>query len=77
MDDDRDSARRREAFREVIRINAHLVAAHPSLLRDSESQLAVARTGAANRQLARRRDWFFGLYPPSRLRGMLGGEVTE
>jgi hypothetical protein len=67
MDDDRDPARRRESFDEIHAINAQLAAEHAGALHEARQQLQRARAGVANRRLAARRDWFFGLYPHDRL----------
>ena len=62
MDDDRDRARRREAFAELHRINARLCAAHPALIAEADAAVSRAEVGVMNRKLAARRDWFWGLY---------------
>ncbi len=70
MDDDRDKARRRAAFDELHRINAELRNAYPQVIRDADTALDRATAGLANRAIAARRDWFFGLYPAAVLEAL-------
>jgi hypothetical protein len=67
MDDDRDPRRRAAAFAELHKINARLVEEHPDVIANARLDLERARTGLLNRQVAMKRDWFFGLYPPEKL----------
>lgn len=67
MDDDRDRARRREAFKKIHRINDELAARHADALSAAERDLHLARAGVQNARIARRRDWCFALYPPESL----------
>lgn len=67
MDDDRDAGRRWGAFRRVHAINAELVAEHRQAVDEAEARLRRAQVGLHNAVIARRRDWFFGLYPSSAL----------
>lgn len=63
MDDDRDKARRRDAFRELKQINRELAEQHPDQLQAADRALARARAGVGNTNIAGRRDWCFALYP--------------
>ena len=76
MDDDRDRARRRAAFDELHRINAELCDACPQVIRGAEAALDRTRAGLANRAIATRRDWFFGLYPAATLDRLCAAIVT-
>lgn len=67
-----DESRRRRwlAFREIHRINDRLAAIHPEVVREAEQRLAAATQGWANRRVATKRDWCFGLYPPATLESL-------
>ena len=67
MNDDRDRGRRFEAFNEIHQINAKLAHAHSGLLEQAQRELDRCRLGVMNRTVAGKRDWCFGLYPPSQL----------
>ena len=71
MDDDRDRWRRRAAFKQLHAINARLAREHPKRLEQADRQLAQARLGVANRDIAAKRDWCFALYPESELRSLI------
>lgn len=77
MDDDRDRIRRRQAFKELHRINDELAQQNADLLAQADREVHRARLGIANSRTARRRDWCFALYPPHSLhalrRGLSGG----
>ena len=77
MDDDRDKARRRAAFDEVHRINAALRDAHSEVIDDADIELERARVGVANRAIAQRRDWFYGLYPQEKLDALRDAVVSQ
>lgn len=70
MDDDRDPRRRAALFAELHRINKRLAEAHPAVIADADAAIDLARTGLINRQIAMKRDWFFGLYPPEKLEAL-------
>ena len=70
MDDDRDKARRREAFRELKKINRELMQIYTDKLQGADRALDLARAGVVNAAIARRRDWCFALYPPESLQGL-------
>jgi len=72
MDLDRDPVRRAAAFLEIHRINDVLVRAAPTLLSEVQSRLNEAKNGVANRLVASKRDWCFGLYD----RSILGTMAT-
>ncbi|MEM7624568.1 MAG: hypothetical protein AAF333_02950 [Planctomycetota bacterium] len=72
MDDDRDKKRRRAAFELIHRINADLAAAYPQVLAAARHELSAARHGVENAKIARRRDWSFLLYPPTKLETLRG-----
>lgn len=71
MHDDRDRTRRAAAFARLHEINAELAARHADLITDARRDLDRTLAGLHNRDLARRRDWFFGLYPSAALRDIL------
>lgn len=71
--------RRRDLFKQLHRVNDALVAAYPTVIEQSRANLTRARTGLANRAIARRRDWCFALHSsPSlgRLRAAIHGEKS-
>ena len=70
MDDDRDRARRREAFKKIHRINDELAERHTDAIQAAERALRLAQTGVKNARIARRRDWCFALYPPESLHAL-------
>jgi|GEM_PF-3934689 len=70
MDDDRDPVRRRAAFDEIHSINESLGEKHADVLRQARERVGQTAVGVANKAIAGRRDWFFGLYPQETLRGM-------
>ncbi|QDU71138.1 hypothetical protein Pan265_09870 [Mucisphaera calidilacus] len=65
-----DRSGRRQAFERLHRINDRLAATHADELRDADRRLERTRVGISNREIARRRDWFFGLYPDAQLEGI-------
>ncbi|MAE66600.1 MAG: hypothetical protein CMJ18_20205 [Phycisphaeraceae bacterium] len=67
MDDDRDRVRRARAFEELHEINSGLAAGHPEVLTEARMRLEDAEIGLANRKVAQKRDWFFGLYPKGQI----------
>lgn len=67
MNDDRDKARRREAFRELKKINHELADQYPDQFPQAARALTLAQTGAGNTKIASRRDWCFALYPEENL----------
>ena len=67
MDDDRDHRRRRVAFDEIHAINRELAKLHPEPIAEASRQVDRARAGLANRSVAAKRDWCFGLYPGDQL----------
>lgn len=70
MHDDRDRARRREAFKHIHRINRELAEQHADALAAAARDLHMAQIGVKNARIARRRDWCFALYPPDSLHGL-------
>lgn len=80
MDDDRDRARRREAFKKIHQINDDLAGQHADALQAAERDLHLARIGVKNARIARRRDWCFALYPPESLQALrrtLQGDAVQ
>lgn len=80
MDDDRDRARRREAFKKIHRINDELAERHADALDAAGRDLDLAQVGVRNARIARRRDWCFALYPPDSLHALrrtLGGVEVQ
>jgi len=77
MHDDRDRRRRYRDFREIHRINAALCERHPEPLKAAEHEVERARVGVANREQAKRRDWFIGLYPHESLAALYDRVVSE
>ena len=67
MDDDRDRVRRSKAFREIHVINDALGRRHGEVLAGAQQQLEAAVAGVINRDIARKRDWCFAIYPPQQL----------
>ncbi len=65
MNNDRDRWRRAESFREIHEINRALVGSHRGLIRKAKQDLDQTQLGVANRHVAMKRDWCFGLYPSS------------
>ncbi|MEZ6193155.1 MAG: hypothetical protein R3C45_17925 [Phycisphaerales bacterium] len=70
MGDDRDRARRREAFKKIHQINNKLAGQHADALEAAERDLRLAQIGVKNARIARRRDWCFALYPPDSLHAL-------
>ena len=68
MNDDRDRPRKAAAFAEIHQINAGLAARFGSAIAEAQAELNRALAGKANRAIAQKRDWFFGLYPAKQLR---------
>ncbi|WP_428389866.1 hypothetical protein [Mucisphaera sp.] len=60
-------ADRAAAFARIHAINDLLCAQHAGLLEEADDRLVRVRRGLANRGVAGRRDWFFGLYPETTL----------
>jgi len=70
MQDDRDRARRRSAYRELHRINHALADQHPDAMVLADRDLRLAEAGVNNARIATRRDWCFALYPPGNLHAL-------
>jgi hypothetical protein len=76
MDADGDKRRRREAFREIHAINGQWVEKHRAAIAEAEDEVARARLAAGNREVGRKRDWCFALYPAETLR-KLGQAIAD
>lgn len=70
MNDDRDRRRRAAAFEEIHRINRQLGAAHRAVVTQAQEEFQRAKLGAANRDVAMKRDWCFALYRREEIRAM-------
>jgi hypothetical protein len=71
MDDDHNSRRRADSFRELHAINAHLAQENAQVVKHAAQRLEDARAGVTNRTIALRRDWCFALYPPQQLESLV------
>ncbi len=62
---------RRRLFQTIRALSAQMLERRPDVLRDVENQVDRLRQGRLETQIARRRDYFFGLYRPDELGELL------
>ena len=71
MDQDRDRARRAEAFAQIHQINDQLVRDHPQAMAEARLDVQRAKIAQSNRAILNRRDWCFALYPYSAMQELV------